>query len=138
MATLSFCVDFHESGGKLPFDAKRLQSIRKKRGLTQRELANKLDIDYQRIQEYEGTAGKKKVKPGADRLEQLANALDTNIPYLMDISAYDGKWTEDHDRANAAFDRGDINTLIALIGKQVREQEPPKNRAARRPPRTKK
>src|SRR6478735_6840413 len=105
----------------MPFDKQRLKDLRKKRQLSLKQLAKRLEIDYQQLQEYERGA----VRPGADRLEQLVNALDTNMDYLMSRSSYDGKRTPAHDELDTAFERGDIDTILRLIGEQVRKQKPP-------------
>jgi transcriptional regulator with XRE-family HTH domain len=118
----------------MPFDKTRLKVLRKKRQLSLKQLAKRLGIDYQQLQEYErGT-----VRPGADRLEQLVNALDTNMDYLMARSNFDGVRTPAHDELDAAYERGDIDTLLRLVGQQVRKQKPPEKRTSSSSPRAKK
>jgi transcriptional regulator with XRE-family HTH domain len=118
----------------MPFDPSRLKTLRKKRRFSLKQLARRLNIAYQQLQAYErGT-----VKPGADRLEQLVNALETNMDYLMGRSTYDGEFTERHARLSEAFDRRDIDAIIALVGEEVGKQEPPEKRASGRSPRAKK
>jgi transcriptional regulator with XRE-family HTH domain len=118
----------------MPFDPVRLKKIRRKRKIGLRKLGKLLGINHQQIQKYEAGT----VKPGADRLEQLANALDTNMDFLMGRSTYEGKRTPEHDAVDAAFNRHDIDMLIALVGEQVRKQNPPEKRVSGSSPRTKK
>jgi transcriptional regulator with XRE-family HTH domain len=95
----------------MPFDRSRLKALRKKRRMSLKELGKRLGIHYQQIQEYE----RGDVKPGADRLEQLVNALDTNMDFLMARSNYDGVLTDLHQQLAEAFDRGDQATILDLI-----------------------
>lgn len=118
----------------MPFDHARLKKVREKRGIGLRKLGKLLGINHQQLQKYErGT-----VKPGADRLEQLVNALETNMDYLMARSNFDGKRTAAHDELDAAFERGDRDAILRIIGEQLSKQQPPEKRAAGRSPRPKK
>lgn len=58
---------------------KRLQELRKENGLTQQELAKKIDISHPQIVRYE-TKG---VQPPADVLSRLADVFDVSIDYLV-------------------------------------------------------
>ena len=54
---------------------KRIQELRKQAGLTQAQLAEKIDISHTQLTRYES----KGVLPPADVLERLANIFDTSI-----------------------------------------------------------
>jgi transcriptional regulator with XRE-family HTH domain len=58
---------------------KRIQELRKQAGLTQAQLAEKIDISHTQLTRYES----KDVQPPADVLERLANIFDTSIDYLV-------------------------------------------------------
>lgn len=56
----------------------RIREARKKCGLTQKQLAEKLNISYQQIGQYEkGTR-----RPKSENLQKIADALGVNIDYL--------------------------------------------------------
>jgi len=58
---------------------KRIQELRKQVGLTQAQLADKIEISHTQLTRYES----KGVQPPADVLERLANVFDTSIDYLV-------------------------------------------------------
>ncbi|MCW1051357.1 helix-turn-helix transcriptional regulator [Streptococcus anginosus] len=58
----------------------RLKALRKEAGLTQKELADKLNISQAAYAQWEN--GVK--KPARENLTTLANILDTSIDYLLD------------------------------------------------------
>lgn len=118
----------------MPFNGERLRLIREKRDVTQEQLAAALKTSRQLIGSYENGAH----RPGVDRLERIVEYLRTNIDYLMGRSTYDGEFTEAHAQLSAAFDKGDINAIIALVGEQVAKQKPPEKRASSSAPRAKK
>lgn len=61
----------------------RLIDLRKKEGLTQAELAQKIDISHTQVTRYE-TKG---VQPPADVLKKLADVFGTSIDYLVNGTA---------------------------------------------------
>lgn len=59
--------------------AKRLKNIREEKGITQAELAQKVDLQTAAISHFE--TGQR--KPSFENLKKLANALNISIDYLM-------------------------------------------------------
>ena len=57
----------------------RIQELRKKAGLTQQELAKKIEISHPQIVRYEN----KNVQPPADVLAKIANVFGVSIDYLV-------------------------------------------------------
>ncbi|RZI47846.1 XRE family transcriptional regulator [Lactococcus kimchii] len=57
----------------------RLRELRKKKGLTQSELAKKLNVTYRAIQKYESGEG----KPRNTNLVALAKIFDVSVSYLL-------------------------------------------------------
>lgn len=57
----------------------RIQNLRKQLGLTQSQLADKINISHTQMARYEI----KGVQPPADVLEKLADVFDTSIDYLV-------------------------------------------------------
>jgi transcriptional regulator with XRE-family HTH domain len=57
----------------------RIQSLRKHLGLTQSQLADKIQVSHTQMARYEI----KGVQPPADVLEKLADVFDTSIDYLV-------------------------------------------------------
>ena len=96
--------------------AQRLKELRLENKLTQKGIAEKLDISYQAYQSWEN--GKK--KPTADKLPDIAKLLHTSTDYLLgktyiknsseltetdiakildnDTASFDGKPLNEHDR----------------------------------------
>jgi transcriptional regulator with XRE-family HTH domain len=58
---------------------KRVVELRKKKGLSQSDLAKKVGISYAQIGRYE-TKG---AQPPAEVLKKIADALDTTVDYLI-------------------------------------------------------
>ena len=58
---------------------KRIQELRKQIGLTQAQLASKIEISHTQLTRYES----KNIKPPADVLQRLANVFDVSIDYLV-------------------------------------------------------
>lgn len=58
---------------------KRIQQLRKEKGLSQTELAQNTGISYAQISRYEI----KGAQPPAEVLNKLAEALDTSVDYLI-------------------------------------------------------
>jgi len=63
----------------------RIINLRKEKGFSQTELANKVGVSYAQIGRYE-TKG---AQPAADILKKIADALDTTSDYLMNGSKDD-------------------------------------------------
>jgi transcriptional regulator with XRE-family HTH domain len=58
---------------------KRIQELRKKSGLTQQELAKRINISHPQIVRYEN----KGVQPPADVLNRIADAFNVSIDFLV-------------------------------------------------------
>lgn len=58
---------------------KRIQELRKQIGLTQAQLATKIEISHTRLTRYES----KNIQPPADVLQRLAEVSDVSIDYLV-------------------------------------------------------
>jgi len=58
---------------------KRIQEQRKQIGLTQAQLAAKIEISHTQLTRYES----KNIQPPADVLQRLANVFDVSIDYLV-------------------------------------------------------
>ena len=58
---------------------KRIQELRKQIGLTQAQLAAKIEISHTQLTRYES----KNIQPPADALQRLANVFDVSIDYLV-------------------------------------------------------
>ena len=58
---------------------KRIQELRKQIGLTQAQLASKIEISHTQLTRYES----KNIQPPADVLQRLANVFDVSIDYLV-------------------------------------------------------
>ncbi len=58
---------------------KRIQELRKQTGLTQAQLAEKVNISHTQLTRYES----KDVQPPADVLKRLAGVFDVSIDYLV-------------------------------------------------------
>ena len=63
----------------MPDLGKRIQKLRKDNGLTQLELAKKINISHPQLVRYEN----KGVQPPADALKRLADVFDVSIDYLV-------------------------------------------------------
>ncbi len=57
-----------------------MREFRKRRGLTQEQLAEKVGVTFQQIQQYENGSS----RLNADRLQQIAFALDIPVGSLFD------------------------------------------------------
>lgn len=83
----------------MPFDSQRMKARREELGLTQKELAEKVGVPYQRIQDHEyGTS-----EPKADRLGRMAEALDCSADYLLGLTDYPAKYNPEIDPEALAF-----------------------------------
>ncbi len=57
----------------------RMQSLRKQKGLSQKQLADKVGVHFTQVSRYE----RGDFKPSTDALTKLAKALDTSVDFLM-------------------------------------------------------
>lgn len=72
-----------ESGDPHPVDihvGEKLRLMRTLRGLSQTELANRVDLTFQQVQKYESGAN----RISASRLWEISEALDTPIGFFFD------------------------------------------------------
>lgn len=65
--------------------AERLKVLRKKRGISQADLANLIDVHFTQVSRYE----RGETKPNVKAITSLANALDTTVDYLMNGTSND-------------------------------------------------
>lgn len=93
------------------FRLNRLKKMRKAKGLTQKELAKQVGLSAKMVSLYENGQG----VPDADHLTRIADAIDTNVDYLLDRTSYSGRLTDLHYRVLEAFTEGDENRLIDLL-----------------------
>lgn len=114
----------------MPFNADKMQKLRKGLGMTQRELAAKIGVPYQRIQEYEKGRG----APKSARLDLIADALETNSEYLLDRNEYPRRLTDLHYQVLEAFDRNDPNAIIDLLRQHLLKKGVGKKPIARHKP----
>jgi transcriptional regulator with XRE-family HTH domain len=84
---------------------KRIQELRKQKGLSQTELALKIGISYPQMSRYEV----KDVQPPADVLKRLADALNTNVDYLISGNA--------DEKANASLHDSKLLNLFKSVEK---------------------
>jgi transcriptional regulator with XRE-family HTH domain len=59
--------------------ADRLKELRKKKGISQAELADLIEVHFTQVSQYE----RGETKPNAEAMAKLARALDTTVDYLM-------------------------------------------------------
>jgi len=59
--------------------ADRLKELRKKKGISQAELADLIEVHFTQVSRYE----RGETKPNAEAMAKLARALDTTVDYLM-------------------------------------------------------
>ncbi len=58
---------------------KRIQQLRKEKGLSQTELAGQIGVSYAQLSRYEI----KEAQPPAEVLNKMADALDTSVDFLI-------------------------------------------------------
>ena len=103
----------------MPFNGKRMKQLRIKRGIRIGEMGKLLGLQsYQIVARYE----KGEVEPKGHRLEQIADALKTNVGYLLGRTNYPEKLTRTHYDVLEAFDRGDSGAIIDLLRKHLVKQ----------------
>ena len=65
--------------------ADRLKELRKKKGISQDELAALIEVHITQVSRYE----RRETKPNAEVMTKLAKALDTTVDFLMNATADD-------------------------------------------------
>jgi len=65
--------------------AYRLKELRKKKGISQDELAVLIEVHFTQVSRYE----RGETKPNAEAMTKLAKALDTTVDFLMNGTADD-------------------------------------------------
>ena len=106
------------------FRGDRLKVLRLSEPLTQAELANKIGASEKQVNRWE----RKNVEPTGHHLLQLARYFNVTIEYLLGMSDQPGGYqfpralSPLQRRILDAMDRGDLDTLNALMFQFVREQ----------------
>ncbi|MEM0992934.1 MAG: helix-turn-helix transcriptional regulator [Bacteroidota bacterium] len=59
--------------------AERLKDLRKKKGFSQAQLAQKIEVHFTQVSRYE----RGETKPNAQAMTKMAKVLDTTVDYLM-------------------------------------------------------
>lgn len=97
--------------------AEKIRKLRKKNGLSQEELADKLDVSRQAVSKWE-----KGVMPDINNMTKIATFFDCTIDYLVndgDISATGVKGNENRvvslEKSEKRFSVGSLSTLITFI-----------------------
>jgi len=65
--------------------ADRLKELRKRKGISQGELAELIEVHFTQVSRYE----RGETKPNAEAMTRLAKALDTTVDFLMNGTADD-------------------------------------------------
>ena len=65
--------------------ADRLKGLRKRKGISQGELADLIEVHFTQVSRYE----RGETKPNAEAMAKLAKALDTTVDFLMNGTADD-------------------------------------------------
>jgi transcriptional regulator with XRE-family HTH domain len=63
----------------------RLKDLRKRKGISQSELADLIEVHFTQVSRYE----RGETKPNAEAMTKLAKALDTTVDFLMNGTADD-------------------------------------------------
>lgn len=69
---------------KMDFEG-RLKKLRKRKGISQGELAKLIEVHFTQVSRYE----RGETKPNAQAMTKLAKVLDTTVDYLMNGTAND-------------------------------------------------
>ncbi len=106
--------------------ADRLKDLRKKKGLSQNQLAELINVHFAQVSRYE----RGETKPNAEAMTKLAGALDTTVDYLMngtsdDIVASAGLDKEIIARLKQIQDFGfeDKKTALYLLDALIAKQK---------------
>lgn len=90
-----------------------IKKFRKKKGMTQSELGEKLNVSQQMIGQYENG----KNSPQMSTLKKIANALEVKVADLMGISDYLDEVESDIKRTTSFYD------YLGLLGYEIHENE---------------
>lgn len=95
---------------------RRVKTLRKQKRWTQKELAQKIGVQYQLLNKYECGLH----TPPIDKLAQLADVLETTIDFLVSGSQSEGRPISNHRllerfRELEQFENGDQETVIKVI-----------------------
>jgi transcriptional regulator with XRE-family HTH domain len=103
--------------------AARLKELRKQKGLTQKELAQRIGANYQQLNKYECGLH----TPPLDKLVSLAEALETTVDYLVtgdpaqNVPLHNTQLLE-RFKALEGFNAQDQETVIKLIDAMIVKQ----------------
>lgn len=86
---------------------KKIKTMRKQKGLTQKELAQKLGVSQQMINQYENNSSNLTF----ETLQKIATALDVSINELIDESG-----TNDYEILKDNFDKSQDQDLFTRLG----------------------
>lgn len=100
---------------RVRFRLDRLSKLRKRQKLTQKELGAAVGVSSKMISNYENGLG----VPDAEHLARLADALETNVEYLLDRTTYGKPLSDLHYRVWERFAEGDQNGIIDLLRKHL-------------------
>jgi len=95
----------------------RIKKMRTQKGITQEELAKFLNTTKQNIYKYENNII---TNIPSDKIEQMAEALDTNSSYIMGWTDYNGKNNNAKLRDVAKKSRSDISSVRINVYGRVR------------------
>lgn len=87
---------------------KRIRIRRRLLGLTQGDLANRLDVTFQQVQKYEWGAN----RVGAGRLYDLSIALEVPIQYFFKDGPQTGHGQNDTGMTTDILSQNDIQSLV--------------------------
>ncbi|WP_019299404.1 helix-turn-helix domain-containing protein [Lactococcus garvieae] len=110
--------------------SKRLKELRKKKKLTQKELANKLNVVQSKVSDWENG----NLEPSLENLSNLAMQLQTNVDYLLGLSDNDGVIDKNSEKIDmfantlgtiitGSKEYGDINFWESLFRKENLSEE---------------
>ncbi|MBL4753093.1 MAG: helix-turn-helix transcriptional regulator [Flavobacteriales bacterium] len=102
----------------------RIQQLRKTIGLTQNELAKRIDVSHTQMARYEI----KGVQPPADVLKKLADVFDTSIDFLVrgDIDDKAAESLEDAELIKQlkqidSLPKEEKSTVLKFVGAYIRD-----------------
>jgi len=103
---------------------KRLKELRKQKGWTQKELANKLDIRYSHLNKYESGMH----APPLEKLIQLADIFEVSLDYLvmgqpMEESPIRNEVLFKRFKLLETFDDQDKDTVIRVIDAIIAQRQ---------------
>lgn len=102
----------------------RLRTIRELRGLSQQELADRVEISLKQLWRYE----KGENDPTGDVLVRLSKELEVSTDWLLGlVDEPTGRVTENdlsplERRILSAYRRGDLRKVLAILGEPLEEE----------------